>query len=46
MTTKNLLLTSSSFLLRGSREYAIYVAMHRAIPHVGDGLKPVQRRKD
>ncbi len=36
-------LSPSKFLLRGSREYAIYVAMHRAIPHVGDGLKPVQR---
>lgn len=36
-------MSPASFLLNGSREYAIYVAMHRAIPHVGDGLKPVQR---
>ncbi len=36
-------MTPANFLLNGSREYAIYVAMHRAIPHVGDGLKPVQR---
>lgn len=26
------------------RDYAMYVIQQRAIPHVGDGLKPVQRR--
>ena len=25
-------------------DYAMYVIMDRALPHVGDGLKPVQRR--
>lgn len=33
----------SKFLLKGSREYSLYVAMMRAIPHVGDGLKTSQR---
>ena len=26
------------------RDYASYVIMARAVPHLGDGLKPVQRR--
>jgi len=26
------------------RDYAMYVILDRALPHVGDGLKPVQRR--
>lgn len=26
------------------REYAMYVILDRALPHIGDGLKPVQRR--
>jgi topoisomerase-4 subunit A len=25
-------------------DYAMYVIMDRALPHIGDGLKPVQRR--
>ena len=25
-------------------DYAMYVILDRALPHVGDGLKPVQRR--
>ena len=25
-------------------EYAMYVILDRALPHIGDGLKPVQRR--
>jgi DNA topoisomerase-2 len=33
----------SAFVLKGSREYSLYVAMMRAIPYVGDGLKPSQR---
>ena len=24
--------------------YAMYVIMYRALPHISDGLKPVQRR--
>ncbi len=36
-------LSSSGFILNGSREYAIYVAQQRAIPHVADGLKTSQR---
>lgn len=26
------------------RDYAMYVILDRALPHIGDGLKPVQRR--
>ena len=25
-------------------DYAMYVVLDRALPHIGDGLKPVQRR--
>ena len=25
-------------------DYSMYVVLDRALPHVGDGLKPVQRR--
>ncbi len=25
-------------------DYSMYVIMGRALPHIGDGLKPVQRR--
>ncbi len=25
-------------------DYAMYVILDRALPHIGDGLKPVQRR--
>lgn len=34
---------SSDFILSTSREYSIYVAQQRAIPHVADGLKSGQR---
>ena len=36
-------LTPSNFILRDSREYAIYVCSTRAIPFVPDGLKNGQR---
>ena len=26
-------------------DYSMYVILDRALPHIGDGLKPVQRRK-
>lgn len=32
------------FTERAYREYAMYVILDRALPHIGDGLKPVQRR--
>ena len=32
------------FTERAYLEYAMYVILDRALPHVGDGLKPVQRR--
>ena len=32
------------FTEKAYREYAMYVILDRALPHVGDGLKPVQRR--
>ena len=31
--------TESAYL-----NYSMYVIMDRALPHIGDGLKPVQRR--
>ena len=34
---------SSSFLLKTSKEYSLYICQHRAIPKISDGLKPVQR---
>ncbi len=32
------------FTERAYLEYAMYVVLDRALPHIGDGLKPVQRR--
>ena len=32
------------FSERAYLEYAMYVILDRALPHIGDGLKPVQRR--
>ncbi len=34
----------SEFTEKAYREYAMYVILDRALPHIGDGLKPVQRR--
>ncbi len=34
----------SDFTEQAYLNYAMYVIMDRALPHVGDGLKPVQRR--
>ncbi len=34
----------SQFTRRAYLDYAMYVIMDRALPHIGDGLKPVQRR--
>ncbi len=33
-----------AFTERAYLEYSMYVILDRALPHVGDGLKPVQRR--
>ena len=51
MTTQNELnfegverLPLRSFTERAYLEYSMYVILDRALPHVGDGLKPVQRR--
>lgn len=33
-----------SFTEKAYLEYSMYVIMDRALPHIGDGLKPVQRR--
>jgi len=33
-----------AFTENAYREYAMYVVLDRALPHIGDGLKPVQRR--
>lgn len=35
--------SSSQFIKRGYRDYAMYVIMNRHIPYVGDGLKVSQR---
>ena len=34
----------ADFTERAYRDYAMYVILDRALPHIGDGLKPVQRR--
>ena len=34
----------SEFAERAYLDYAMYVILDRALPHIGDGLKPVQRR--
>jgi len=34
----------SAFTEKAYRDYAMYVILDRALPHIGDGLKPVQRR--
>jgi topoisomerase-4 subunit A len=33
-----------AFTERAYLEYSMYVILDRALPHIGDGLKPVQRR--
>ena len=37
-------LTMSRFTEESYLNYSMYVIMDRALPHIGDGLKPVQRR--
>ncbi len=51
MTTQNELnfegverLPLKAFTEKAYLEYSMYVILDRALPHVGDGLKPVQRR--
>ena len=34
----------SQFTERAYLDYAMYVILDRALPHIADGLKPVQRR--
>ena len=34
----------SEYTERAYLDYSMYVILDRALPHVGDGLKPVQRR--
>ena len=34
----------SEFTEKAYLDYSMYVILDRALPHVGDGLKPVQRR--
>ncbi len=34
----------STFTEKAYLDYSMYVIMDRALPHIGDGLKPVQRR--
>jgi topoisomerase-4 subunit A len=34
----------SEFAERAYLDYSMYVILDRALPHIGDGLKPVQRR--
>lgn len=43
MSAGGIQINPSTFVLKGSREYSIYVAQQRAIPHVADGLKSGQR---
>jgi topoisomerase IV subunit A len=37
-------MTLSTFTEKAYRDYSMYVILDRALPHVADGLKPVQRR--
>ena len=34
----------SEFAEKAYLDYSMYVILDRALPHIGDGLKPVQRR--
>ena len=34
----------SLFSEKAYLDYSMYVILDRALPHIGDGLKPVQRR--
>ena len=43
-TEKNKTVDLQEYMDQSYRNYAMYVINDRAIPHVGDGLKPVQRR--
>jgi topoisomerase-4 subunit A len=37
-------LPMEAFTEKAYLEYSMYVILDRALPHIGDGLKPVQRR--
>jgi len=37
-------LTMAEFTEKAYLDYSMYVILDRALPHIGDGLKPVQRR--
>ncbi len=37
-------LPMSQFTEKAYLDYSMYVILDRALPHIGDGLKPVQRR--
>ena len=37
-------LSLSQFSEKAYLDYSMYVILDRALPHIGDGLKPVQRR--
>ena len=34
----------SQYTEKAYLDYSMYVILDRALPHIGDGLKPVQRR--
>ena len=34
----------SQYVEQAYLDYSMYVILDRALPHIGDGLKPVQRR--
>jgi topoisomerase-4 subunit A len=34
----------AAFTEKAYLDYSMYVILDRALPHIGDGLKPVQRR--
>ena len=36
--------TLRAYTEKAYRDYSMYVILDRALPHVADGLKPVQRR--
>ncbi len=44
MVKENEKLPLSEFTEQAYLDYSMYVILDRALPNIGDGLKPVQRR--
>ncbi len=44
VSTQHYQIELSTFVEKAYLDYSMYVILDRALPHIGDGLKPVQRR--